>query len=51
MEKIGVAIIGAGPAGLQAAITLAQSGHPPIVFEEHSTIGQPVQCGEVRAAR
>ncbi len=46
MEKVGVAIIGAGPAGLQAAITLAHLGHTPIVFEEHSIIGQPVQCGE-----
>jgi len=46
MERIGVAIIGAGPAGLQAAITLSQLGHNPVVFEEHSIVGQPVQCGE-----
>lgn len=46
MEGIGVAIIGAGPAGLQAAITLAELGHNPVVFEEHSVVGQPVQCGE-----
>ena len=46
MEKIGVAIIGAGPAGLQAAITLAQLGHYPFVFEEHPIVGKPIQCGE-----
>lgn len=34
-----VAVIGAGPAGLQAAITLAQRGFKPIVFEEQGQIG------------
>ena len=46
MERIGIAIVGAGPAGLQAAITLSQLNYQPIVFEEHSVIGQPIQCGE-----
>ncbi|MHA2255893.1 MAG: NAD(P)/FAD-dependent oxidoreductase [Candidatus Heimdallarchaeaceae archaeon] len=46
MEEINVAIVGGGPSGLQAAISLASKGYSPIVFEEHPTIGQPIQCGE-----
>ncbi len=39
-------MIGAGPAGLQAAISLAEKGYTPVVFEEDPIIGQPIQCGE-----
>jgi digeranylgeranylglycerophospholipid reductase len=46
MEEIKVAIVGGGPAGLQAAISLSKMGIKPTIFEEHSNIGQPIQCGE-----
>lgn len=46
MENIRAAIVGGGPAGLQAAISLSRAGITPTVFEEHSSIGQPIQCGE-----
>ncbi len=32
-------IVGAGPAGLTAAIVLARSGYPVTVFEQHSDVG------------
>ncbi len=37
-DKI-VHIIGAGPAGLTAAIQLAKLGYDPIVYEQHSDVG------------
>lgn len=46
MKEIEVAVVGGGPSGLQAAISLARKGYSPIVFEKHPTIGQPIQCGE-----
>jgi digeranylgeranylglycerophospholipid reductase len=39
-----VAIIGAGPAGLTTARTLALLGHDVVVLEEHAQIGVPVHC-------
>ncbi|MHA1707483.1 MAG: NAD(P)/FAD-dependent oxidoreductase [Candidatus Heimdallarchaeaceae archaeon] len=46
MVETEVAIVGAGPAGLQAAISLVEENIDVIVFEEHDIIGQPIQCGE-----
>jgi len=46
MDETEIAIIGAGPAGLQSAITAAKQGFQPVVFEEHREIGRPIQCGE-----
>jgi len=46
MVEVNVVIVGGGPAGLQAAITIAKQGFQPIVFEQHSQIGTPIQCGE-----
>ena len=34
-----VTIVGAGPAGLTAAITLARRGYPVTVWEQHSDVG------------
>ncbi len=39
-----VAIVGAGPAGLECARHLASLGHDTVVLEEHQTIGVPVHC-------
>ncbi len=39
-----ISIIGAGPAGSQAAKHLAEKGEQVKVIEEHSSIGRPVQC-------
>jgi len=41
-----VAIIGAGPAGCSAAYTAAKEGLGTIVLEEHTSVGEPVHCGE-----
>lgn len=39
-----VVVVGAGPAGLMAARTLAARGHSVVVVEEHPSIGYPVHC-------
>lgn len=39
-----ISIIGAGPVGSYAAYLLAKSGKKVNVYEEHDTIGLPVQC-------
>jgi geranylgeranyl reductase family protein len=39
-----VAVIGAGPAGLTVARSLASEGHDVVVLEEHEQIGVPVHC-------
>lgn len=39
-----VVVVGAGPAGLVAARTLAAAGRDVIVLEEHERIGVPVHC-------
>ena len=39
-----ISIIGAGPAGSYTGYLLAKSNHEVNIFEEHSKIGEPVQC-------
>lgn len=39
-----VVVIGAGPAGSQAAASLAQLGYDVLVLEEHPQIGVPTTC-------
>ena len=46
MENVDFIIVGAGPAGSNAAIKTAASGLKTLVFEEHKEKGIPDQCGE-----
>ena len=41
-----VAVIGAGPAGSNAAYECAKNGYSVIILEEDPVVGVPVQCGE-----
>lgn len=42
-----VAVVGAGPAGSTAARVVSERGFKTLVFDRRSTIGIPVQCGEL----
>jgi digeranylgeranylglycerophospholipid reductase len=41
---IDVIVVGGGPAGCRTAALLAQKGFEVALFEEHPTIGEPVDC-------
>ena len=41
-----VAVVGAGPAGSNAAYECAKNGYKVIILEEDPVVGVPVQCGE-----
>lgn len=44
-----VAIVGAGPGGLYAALRLARRGFDVVVLEEHHVVGKPVHCTGILA--
>lgn len=44
METYDVAVVGGGPIGCFVAQQLASKGMHVAIYEEHSTIGQPVHC-------
>lgn len=46
LSQVDVIIVGAGPAGLQAAIAAAGRGASVLVFDKKTMIGVPVRCGE-----
>jgi len=43
---VDVAIVGAGPGGLYAAVEALRSGLQVCVFDKKSVVGSPVKCGE-----
>src|SRR4030042_370086 len=45
-ESFDTIIVGAGPAGSAAALTLAEEGLSGLLIEEHDKIGVPVACAE-----
>lgn len=46
-----MAIVGAGPAGLQTALRLKERGIDATVFEEHDNIGEPEHCSGLISAK
>jgi geranylgeranyl reductase family protein len=45
-QRFEVIVVGAGPAGLQAAIAAAERGTSVLVFDKKTRVGAPVRCGE-----
>jgi geranylgeranyl reductase family protein len=51
VEEVDVLVVGAGPAGSNAAYHLSQRGYDVLVIEEHDRIGYPVQCAGLVSQR
>lgn len=47
MEKEKIVIVGAGPVGCYAAQLLKRRGYHPVLIEEHTEVGKPVQCAGI----
>jgi len=45
-QRFEIVVVGAGPAGLQAAIAAAEGGASVLLLDKKTTIGMPVKCGE-----
>lgn len=46
VHEVDVAVVGAGPGGLEAAIAAAKRGVTVAIFDKKKEIGVPVKCGE-----
>ncbi len=46
MESFDIIVVGVGPAGSSAALTVAKEGLSVLLLEEHPQIGIPLQCAE-----
>ncbi len=46
-----IIIVGAGPVGCYTAQLLTRMGYKPIVLEEHSSVGKPVQCAGIVSSK
>lgn len=50
MDKVDVVVIGAGPAGLSAAITVSRAGHSVLLIEQRETVGGAIFRQSIDAA-
>ncbi|MCP4676352.1 MAG: NAD(P)/FAD-dependent oxidoreductase [Deltaproteobacteria bacterium] len=46
-DKTDVLVVGAGPAGLAAALKLAESGSSILLVDSRKRIGHPIRCAEI----
>lgn len=46
-----ILIVGAGPVGCYTAQILKKNGHKPVLLEEHSNVGKPVQCAGIVSSK
>ena len=51
MREYDIVVVGGGPAGCMAAKYAAKAGASTLIIEEHSAIGEPVQCAGLISKR